>query len=465
MAGLHKEITIRISYDEMEAYLLLARPGEGETYSKSEIMAALREKKVKIGVDESIIERMLSEERFGREVLIARGTAPVDGKDGYFTYNFDLNLNNKPTVREDGSVDYWSIHAVETVEEGQVIATYTEPIDGHHGMSVTGKLVMAKRGRPLPPLTGKGFERSADNKTYTASIAGKIEMCDSRVTILPVYEISGDVDLATGNIDFRGDVIIHGNVTSGACIHATGSVTVDGIAEGCTIDAGKDVILRSGFLGGYKGVLKSKGNVIAKFIEYAKVEAEGSIDLTSALNCTITGYDKVFINGKTANVVGGVIYGAGGVEAYSLGTAAEVKTVIKAGASRELIGQMTEASNRITEATEMIDKINIGLQQLDEMAAEKGIDLQKDERRISLLRARIAKQAELAKGKEEMGRLEAIYERCKSARIRVFRTVYPGVSIEINGYMNNMKEDHAAIEFRERQGNIIMMDISDAVVC
>ena len=157
MAGLHKEITIRISYDEMEAYLLLARPGEGETYSKSEIMAALREKKVKIGVDESIIERMLSEERFGREVLIARGTAPVDGKDGYFTYNFDLNLNNKPTVREDGSVDYWSIHAVETVEEGQVIATYTEPIDGHHGMSVTGKLVMAKRGRPLPPLTGKGF--------------------------------------------------------------------------------------------------------------------------------------------------------------------------------------------------------------------------------------------------------------------------------------------------------------------
>ena len=71
-------------------------------------------------------------------------------------------------------------------------------------MTVKGTPVTAKRGRPISPLLGRGFERSEDGLTYKATISGKIEMQNNRILIVPIYEIFGDVDVNTGNIDFKG---------------------------------------------------------------------------------------------------------------------------------------------------------------------------------------------------------------------------------------------------------------------
>jgi uncharacterized protein (DUF342 family) len=172
----------------------------------------------------------------------------------------------------------------------------------------------------------------------------------------------------------------------------------------------------------------------------------------------------VLINGKTANVVGGSVYGAAGVEAYSLGTVAEVKTIVAAGVNRDLVAQAAELRSSVTELSEMIDKINQGLQQFEAVAAENHIDVSHDERRVSLLRARITKQAELAKSSEELGRVESIMERSRDASVRVTKTVYPGVAVEINGFTNNMKEEQNAVEFREKQGNVVMFGMSDTLV-
>ena len=226
-----REIIVRTSYDEMEAFVMLPVIPFDESYTKDEIYAALEAKRVSSGVDDACIDRMISERIFGRECLVAKGVPVVDGKDGYYEFQFNTDLSAKPKVRADGSVDYWSIHVVEIVEEGQVIAIYHDPVDGKNGCTVTGKPLNAKRGRPLPPLTGRGFDRSEDNHVYTANTTGKIEKNESRIMILEVYEIFGNVDMKTGNVDFRGDVIVHGNVTPGMKIHATGTITVDGTVE------------------------------------------------------------------------------------------------------------------------------------------------------------------------------------------------------------------------------------------
>jgi hypothetical protein len=98
------------------------------------------------------------------------------------------------------------------------------------------------------------------------------------------------------------------------------------------------------------------------------------------------------------------------------------------------------------------------------MAAENHVDVSRDERRIALLRARIAKQAELAKCREELGRVESIMERSRDASVRVTKTVYPGVSVEINGFTNNIKEEQASVEFREKQGSVIMLGMAGSLV-
>ena len=241
-----KEPQIRVSRDNMQAYLYLPNPVM-DAYTEREVREALEKSGVSYGIQEEALNNVIENQIYNREILIAQGDRPRDGVDGYYEYKFDVNFSKKPKLCPDGSVDYWSIKMVEIVTEGQEIAVYHKAIPGVDGMNLKGKPVLAKRGRDLVPLRGKGFERSEDGTSYISLMDGKIEKSSDRITILPVYEVNGDVDLSIGNIDFRGDVIIHGTVCSGVTVKATGTVTIDGVVEGAKIEAGKDIVLRSPF--------------------------------------------------------------------------------------------------------------------------------------------------------------------------------------------------------------------------
>lgn len=459
--SVQKNPKVRISYDEMEAYLLLPTPAYEVPYKLDEIMDIIKQAGVKIGLDEEKISAMVEEQCYDRECQIAKGIKPVDGVDGYYEYFFDHKLDKKPTRREDGTVDYWSIHSVELVEEGQLIATYHEAINGANGMNVKGKLLMAKRGRPLPPLAGKGFERSEDNINYVATMEGKIEMQNNRILISQVHEIHGDVGLKTGNIDFRGDVIVHGNVPTGAVIRATGSVTIDGSVEGCIIDAGKDVIIRGGMLGGGRGTIKTRGSVHVKFLEYATIKAHGSVTTDSAINCNIVSNDKVYLEGKHASVVGGIVHAAGGVEAYNFGNEYGVKTEIYVGVNMEVKKELNYHENCINEAQDMIDKLNIGIKQFDE-AVKAGLPVDpSDNRKAALLRTKIVKQADLATHTQQLNQMNEVLEIAKGASVKVIRNVYNGVTVGINDATVTMKEDQMSVSFFERNNRVVMLSMKD----
>ena len=461
---LKKEPKVRISYDEMEAYLVLPEPFEGEEYALDQILSVIEAAGVKIGLDKDKVAAMVEEKYYDRECLIAKGILAVDGIDGYFDLKFDVNFNKKPTHRPDGTVDYWSIHAIEMVEEGQVIAEYIEPVQGKNGMSVKGKFINAKKGRPLPPITGKGFDRSEDNKTYTANMTGKIEMQNNRILISAVHEVHGDVGLNTGNIDFRGDVIVHGNVPTGAVIKATGTVTVDGTIEGCLIDANKDVIIRGGMLGANKGMIKTRGNLHAKFLEYAVVHAEGMVETDSIINCDINSNDKVYLRGKHASVVGGIIHAAKGVEAFNFGNALGVKTEVYVGVNWEVKRQLTYHENCIEEAQSILDKINLGLKQIEEVAAEQGLDTRNDPRKAALLRTKIVKQADLTSHTQALNNMSKLVEAAHGASVKVLHDVYTGVTVGINDAVLHVKENQKSVSFFERDSRIVMFSMKDDLV-
>ena len=460
-----REPEIRISYDEMEAYLLLPTPLElGEEYKFDDIMERVRKAGVKIGINEAKISTMIQDKYYERECVIAKGIDVVNGVDAYYEFHFDTNFNKVPTIREDGTVDYWSIHTVELVEEGQVIATYHEPVDGSNGMTVKGKLLVAKRSRPLPPLLGKGFVRSEDNKTYTSTKNGKIEMKNNRIMISDVHEIHGDVGLKTGNIDFRGDVIVHGNVPTGSVIRATGSITIDGTVEGALLDAHKDIIIRGGVLGAGRGGIITKGSLFVKFMEYAKVKAHGCVTTDSLINCNVTAYNKVILKGRYASVVGGIVNAATGVEAYCFGNKNGVKTEIYTGVNEEVKKQITYHENCIIEAQDMIDKIGIGIKQIDD-AIKAGLDIPpNDPRRASLLRTKIVKQAELASHTQQLNEMNSVVEHAKGATINVIQDVYNGVVVGINDSVHQVNEQQSSVSFMERDGNIVMFSMKGELV-
>jgi hypothetical protein len=420
----------------------------------------LNSQKVVFGIDEDALARMIEDKVYRREVCVAKGEAAVNGRDGVLTYQFDTEMNNKPAIRADGSVDYWSIHSVELVQAGDVIATCTDPTESKNGMTVGAKPILAKKGRPVPPLRGKGFSVSADGHTYVADIDGKIELVNGTVRISEVYEISGDVGLETGNVDFRGDVVIHGNVTPGAMVKATGSITVDGICENCTLDAGKDIILRGGVLGGYKTSIHCGGDIHAKFFEYCEIHADGAIEAESALDSRLESYETISMMGKKASLVGGSTYATRGIAANNVGNASEVKTEVQVGVSTELLKDMYNADKKKSETEDLIRKISAGLQQYDELAAQRGVDVSQDARRVALFRTRMMKQAEVAALQKEISRISEIMERGNGATVNVIQNVYPGTTVMIGSHKNALKEQQSSVQFKLREENVIMLSLA-----
>uniref|UniRef100_UPI00405757CA DUF342 domain-containing protein n=1 Tax=Agathobacter sp. TaxID=2021311 RepID=UPI00405757CA len=456
---------VRIAFDEMEAFLTLPAPMMvTDTYEISEVIKEVELAGVRFGFKREKVEQMIADKCYNLECKIAEGIPAVNGVDGFYDFKFDTQLNRKPQTKDDGTVDYWSVHAIEVVKAGQVIAVYNEPIEGSNGMTVKGKMLPCKKGRPLPALTGRGFERDADNKTYIASIDGKIDLQKTRVMISAVYEVQGDVGLKTGNIDFRGDVIIHGNVPTGAVVKATGSITIDGTVEGSIIIANKDIIIRGGMLGAGKGLITTKGSLNVKFIEHAEVKAEGPVTTDTAIDCHIVSNDRVIMKGKRASIIGGVTSAAKGIEAYNLGNVYGIKTEVYTGVNMEVKQQLVNVEKNIEEAEDMINKINIGIKQMDDVAAETGQDLRNDPRRASLLRTKILKQADLAAYKQQLSQLQPLLECAHGASVRVLHAAHPGVVIGINDSVLNVDEERESVAFVERDAKIVMYSLKGELV-
>ena len=441
------EPQIRVSHDNMKAYLYLPGP-ELESYTISNVTEALQASGVVYGIQEDKIQEAIDRQIYNEEVLIAEGTESKDGVAGFYEYKFDMNFSKKPKLKPDGSVDYWSIKMVEIVTQGQVIAEYHKSVPGKDGVDLKGRPVLAKRGRDLVPLRGKGFERSEDGSVYTSLLDGKIEKNGERIVILPVYEIGGDADLSVGNIDFRGDVIIHGAVCSGLSVKATGTVTVDGIVESANIEAGKDIVLRSGVMGGSRATIIANGNISAKFFEYTRVHANGTIQADVFLNCQVSCGESIILNGKKASIIGGEVGAIESIEVDTLGSEGEVKTQVKIGNDMATRRRISVLQNKIKIEKTNLSKIEEGLKILK--------DMKNDPRRTDLLRVKIRDTALLAGDEAELEKLLDQIERARGGSVKVNGNVYPGVRVEIDELRVLVKEQQERLEFVRDQDKILM---------
>lgn len=441
------EAFVQTYNNDMEAYLQLPYPKDEEDYTVAYLQALLEQNGIRYGIRETALKRIIDGQIYNRQVLVASGKPVVDGIDGRYEYKFQRDKDTKPPIKEDGSVDYWAVKSIQQICAGDEIAIYHPPVQGTDGMNVRGKVILAKRGKDQAMLKGKGFLRSADGLTYTAEIDGKIELQGDRIMVLAVHEIGGDANISTGNIDFRGDVIIHGNVESGIVINATGSITVDGTVEACELKAGKDIILRRGMLGGNKASVKTKGNVIAKFFENTHIEAEGNIQADVLMNCDVECNKKVILSGRRGSIIGGAVHAVEGIEVSNLGNDAETKTYLFAGADPNMQTRMVMLRKQAADIKTELAKVEKGIEQFKLLEQQTQTSYANDQRRMALLRVRIKDNAALAECETEINRLEDLIGRSAGASVKVTNKVYPGVRINIGVERLQVQNEAVNVEF------------------
>lgn len=443
---------LRVDEDEMAAWLYLVPPKEDQTYTKRELESYLQQHGVVKGFHSSNLSAMIKKKIYDREILVARGAETKPGTDGYFEYLFSPEEHGAPKVREDGSVDYSSMNALQNVHKGDKVAIYHYAVQGVNGYTVLGGEMKADPVRDLPPMRGKGIIR--ENEVYYAQSDGKIEVKDGKIDIQNVHEIMGDVDAIIGKIEFFGDIIINGNVEGGVVIRAGRNIEIHGTTGAATLFAGGDVLLSRGIQGG--GKISARGNVYAEFIENTTVDAGGLVQSNVILNAKVNARDKVVTTGKKGAIIGGYTHALKSIEVITAGNDVELKTILHCGYEPESFDRLLEARRRESEIKEKLSKL---VDTMTEALREKRMRGANTSRatEASLVEWNSLKDeyfAELDKVGQEREALENTMEEGKDAFIKVDGNIYRNVVISINAEQMTLDRNTCFMKYSADKGVI-----------
>lgn len=442
-------INIYISDDNMNGDIFLAVPPEPDFYVADEVIEYVKDHKIVEGINRDVIEEAINTSHYCEFIPFAQGKPATEAGDGFFEFMFNTNPSKKPKLKEDGSVDYYNLNLVEVVEKDTVIAVYHEKRDGIDGYNLQGTVIKAKQGRDLPPLRGSGFYVSDDGKKYYAEQDGKVELSMGRLIVTGMYTVSGSVDLSTGNIDFRGDLYITGNVIREMTVKATGNITIDGLVEAAHIEAGKGILIKGGILGGGKAVIKAGDNIYAMFIENSYVQSNNCVQADSIVNSNVTAYSDINVFGKTSCIIGGIIKANRYIKTKVIGSDKGIKTSLEVGVSNQCRMERKTCRDRIEYLEESISKMERVMASL----AKAGKD--KTEVYIQATRSKIELSAELYRLRSIIDELDKRIEIGKHAKIIAEKRIYPGSKICIDGRSYGVIEEFESIVFYRKEEKIV----------
>lgn len=443
---------VTISEDNMTAKLMIDVPSDGIAYSVEELSSFLKLKGVYGGIMFSSLEDMTQNNIYLKDVEVAKGTLPVEGSSGYFEYYFS-DEKKKPLIRSDGSVDYQSMSMIDNVCEGEKLAVYHKAVPGTHGMDVRGRQLRCQPCKDMPPLKGTGFSYNEDTGVYTAAHDGRIDFKNGVLNIMDVYDHKGDVDYLVGKIDFRGDVIIHGNVLSGTYIRASKSITVEGSVEAATLIAEGDIILKKGIAGDKKARIISGGSVFANFIEFAQVEAKENIEANIIMNSKLSAGKSIVISGKRGAIVGGSSYAVGEINSTLLGNVAGHKTMVVVGETQELLDRGHFLSLKLESAKDSLRKTSDEIRKVTDVRLLNERKEVKQAKLSQLNRRKLRDERMIEHIKDELDSINVTIALARAGKVSVSSTVYAGATVVIDSIQYEVNSDMAGTVFAHDREN------------
>lgn len=445
---------VKISDDNMRVFINLCPLTSDLEYSMVELNEMLFANKVVYGIDVNKLKEMIEKKLYYQDIQVAEGMPCINGTDGYFEFLFNTVVDKKPKILEDGSVDYSSIGDFEVVEAGAEIVRYHVATKGENGINVKGMAIYCKNGKELVPLKGKGFNLSEDKQIYTASVTGKVEYKSGKLNVSNLLVINDDITHATGNVEFSGDVQIKGGIYTGMIVKAYGNISVDGHVEGAEIIAGKDVILKGGMQGAGKGKVIAGGSVSGKFFEQAVIQCKENLNANAILNCEVVSDGEVIISGKLGIIIGGSVFAKKGISATIIGNLSELKTKLIIGSDKDLVPEIMKIDNEIDLLSKEVQKLNHGIEQMNQLI-EKSKKQDLVDKKLYLVRAKISKESELfaANGRKE--ELVADLDKAVHSKLVIRKSIYPGVRINMNGYLKNIIQEDYNVTYQNRGMEII----------
>ncbi len=433
--------SVMISQDKMKAFVTFVSPEGGNMLRLEEIVDLLSKNAVIFGINKTTLETVVKYPVYNEMICVAEGVSPVNGQNGKVQFQFDINKERKPTILEDGRVDYRELNLVESVRKGQVLCSLIPAVKGVPGKTVCGTDIPALNGNPAVLPKGRNVEISPDGQNLIAAIDGQVSYIDGKVNVFANYEVHADVDPTTGNINFIGNVIVRGNVLSGFTVEAGGNVEVWGVVEGATIKAGGDIILRRGMQGVGKGVLISGGDIIAKYIEYSNIEARHNIKSEAIMHSNVKCGNKLELAGRKGLLVGGTCKVGNEVAAKVIGSPMATFTDIEVGIDPHLRERYKALKDEMANIESDIKKADQAITLLKKLETAGMLTPEKQEILGKSVRTKIFYSNRVEEIKVEILQIEERLQQEVNGKIRASSVIYPGTKVAIGSCLMYVKEN------------------------
>lgn len=448
---------LTVSPDGMTAIARFYPPSSGgERMSADEFLGDLAAKGINFGIKSEEIQAFFKNPSYCTDLLAAQGQLARPGKDGRIEYYFDTELKAKPTLNSDGSVDFFHLNTINHCCKGDVLAKLFPEVPGKYGCTIYGERIKPKEVKRAVLRYGHNISLSEDKLVLTAETNGHVTLVEGKVFVSNVFEVE-NVDISTGDIEYDGSVVVNGNVCTNFTVKAKGNIEVKGIVEGACLEAGGDIIIARGMNGMARGVLRAEGNVIAKFIENAKVYAGGYVSTESILHSEVMAGTEITVSGKRGFITGGRVSAANLINVKTLGSAMGADTIVEVGIDPGAKLKIQQLQKQIAENRKAIEKIHPVLAAMSQKMAQ-GIKLRPEQ--LKNIQEMIQKENEikqdLDKDMQEFQTLQRMLEESDNARIEVTGEVFAGTKICISDVSMVVKNSMSYCRFIKEHGDVKM---------
>lgn len=444
-----------ISIDGLKAFLKIEPPANGGAGPTLEaIRAELEKKNITYQVNYEKLNKLVANPVYHLGIPVSHGLAPIDGEDGSATFLIRTKKSGvELKIDEKGNVDYHDLNIVENVKRGQTLCQISLPTEGTPGISVQGKVLPQKKGKPVPSYLGRNTELNEDGTAILSKIDGQAEFNGQQINVEETFYVKGNVDNSTGNLQVNGNLYIRGAVLPGFVLEAAGKIEVEGTVVNAAIKAGGDVKLHSGITG---GLVHCGGDLACKYIENSRIFAVRNINAESIVNSEVKCGKSIIVSGPIAKIMGGSCIAGENIEAGCIGSRANLKTKLELGTDPTVIERQQKLLAHISEMEVQNHKLNPLIAILQQLETSNRLTPEKNE---VLENARYTYETNLRLLESEKNELEEI---ARSIKVKGFgqilcsKTIYVGTQIIIGDECLNIAEALNHVSLYEKDGEIFV---------
>jgi uncharacterized protein len=426
-------------------------------FKPEELKNILNQAGIIAGIKEDQLQNLAQSPALNKKIEVARGKQPDKGIDAGFELLFDPKSNKAPAVGADGHIDYKNLNLITNAKIGQPLARKKPAAAGAAGFTVTGEEIPSQIGKDHALPKGKNTDISPDDPDLlVASENGSVQFVNNIVIVEKDYKLLKDVDIATGNIKFVGNLQITGTVKSGFSVLVDGNLSISKNVEDSIISSGGSVTIEGGFINSGNGYIRATEDVAIRFIENGKVEAGHDINIGGeVINSNISAGNAIFVKGKKAVILGGQTAAYNLIETDSIGSDMGTKTLVRVGYNPEILREYQHIDSEIKRLKSDTERIKQALYSLVRLEMDSKLSPDQQEMVTKLKACRDAIPGQIEELEQQKAELLKKLEENKGAKIVVRGTAFHGTVIQIGMLKKELNQDVTNCAFMVDRDQII----------